>query len=106
MGFAPVHDSEGVALDNTATVETPERIRFTHHVAGPVRRGLIYGSCSSLQVFSVIGRANPLLGTLSEMLNAPKFEEVCKASDSVAARASAKAAVAKAERKVKAEVTR
>ncbi len=42
MGFAPVHDSEGVALDNTATVETPERIRFTHHVAGPVRRGLAY----------------------------------------------------------------
>ena len=73
---------------------------------GPLRRGLIYGSCASLQVFSVIGRANPLLGTLSEMLNAPKFEEVCKASDSVAASASvkaAKAAIAKAERKVKAE---
>ena len=42
------------------------------------------------------------------MLNAPKFEEVCKASDSVAASASekaARAAIAKAERKVKAEAT-
>ena len=73
---------------------------------GPVRRGLIYGSCASLQVFSVIGKANPLLGTLSEMLNAPKFDEVCKASDSSAASASAKAAIAKATRKVKAEAVR
>ena len=30
------------ALDNTTDVETPERIRFRHHVAGPVRRGLAY----------------------------------------------------------------
>lgn len=30
-------------LDNTADVETPERIRFRYHVAGPVRRGLAYG---------------------------------------------------------------
>lgn len=73
---------------------------------GPVRRGLIYGSCASLQVFSVIGKANPLLGTLSEMLNAPKFDEVCKASDSSAASAAAKAAIAKATRKVKAEAVR
>jgi uncharacterized RDD family membrane protein YckC len=37
-----VRDLQGVSLDNTATVETPERIRFTHHVAGPVRRALAY----------------------------------------------------------------
>ncbi len=32
----------GDALDNTTDVETPERIRFRHHVAGPVRRALAY----------------------------------------------------------------
>ena len=37
-----VHEVQGVSLDNTATIETPERIRFTHHVAGPVRRALAY----------------------------------------------------------------
>lgn len=37
-----VHDVQGVSLDNTATVETPERIRFSHQVAGPVRRTLAY----------------------------------------------------------------
>ena len=34
--------SEVDELDNTADVETPERIRFRYHVAGPVRRGLAY----------------------------------------------------------------
>jgi len=29
-------------LDNTTDVETPECIRFRHHAAGPVRRGLAY----------------------------------------------------------------
>lgn len=29
-------------LDNTADVETPERIRFRYHAAGPVRRALSY----------------------------------------------------------------
>jgi uncharacterized RDD family membrane protein YckC len=27
------------ALDNTMEVETPERVRFRHHIAGPTRRG-------------------------------------------------------------------
>jgi len=31
-----------MALDNDVEVETPERIRFRHTVAGPVRRGLAY----------------------------------------------------------------
>ena len=37
-----MREIEGDALDNTTDVETPERIRFRHHVAGPVRRGLAY----------------------------------------------------------------
>lgn len=37
-----MRDTAGDALDNTTDVETPERIRFRHHVAGPVRRGLAY----------------------------------------------------------------
>ncbi len=69
---------------------------------GSVRRGLIYGSCASLQVFTVIGTANPLLGTLSELLNAPRFEEVCSKQDSVAAGASARAAAARARKAAKA----
>ena len=37
-----MRDTEVEPLDNTTDVETPERIRFRHRVAGPVRRGLAY----------------------------------------------------------------
>jgi uncharacterized RDD family membrane protein YckC len=37
-----VRETAGDALDNTTDVETPERIRFRHHVAGPVRRAFAY----------------------------------------------------------------
>lgn len=42
MGSARVGDTEVEPLDDTTDVETPERIRFRHRVAGPVRRGLAY----------------------------------------------------------------
>jgi uncharacterized RDD family membrane protein YckC len=42
MGSRRVRDIEVEPLDNTTDVETPERIRFRHRVAGPVRRGLAY----------------------------------------------------------------
>jgi uncharacterized RDD family membrane protein YckC len=37
-----VRNIQAEPLDNTTDVETPECIRFRHHVAGPVRRGLAY----------------------------------------------------------------
>ena len=45
------------ALDNTTDVETPERIRFRHHVAGPVRRGLAYliDLCARVGILFVTG---------------------------------------------------
>lgn len=47
---------------------------------GPTRRGIIFGSCSSLQVFEVIGKANPVLGTLASLLNAPTAAQACPAA--------------------------
>jgi uncharacterized RDD family membrane protein YckC len=35
-------DEDGVPLDNTAEIETPEHVRFRYRVAGPVRRTLAY----------------------------------------------------------------
>jgi phospholipid/cholesterol/gamma-HCH transport system substrate-binding protein len=57
---------------------------------GPVRRGQLFSSCSSLQVFDRIGKANPVLGMLSALLNAPKPETACAGQG--AQTASAKAA--------------
>ena len=44
-------------LDNTADVETPERIRFRYQVAGPVRRGLAYGIDLALRLAILFGAA-------------------------------------------------
>jgi phospholipid/cholesterol/gamma-HCH transport system substrate-binding protein len=57
---------------------------------GPLRRGQLYSSCASLRVFQVIGKANPALGMLSELLNAPTPETACAGQG--AQTASAKAA--------------
>jgi phospholipid/cholesterol/gamma-HCH transport system substrate-binding protein len=58
---------------------------------GPIRRGQLYSSCASLQLFQVIGKANPVLGMLSDLLNAPKPDVACKGQG--AQTASAKAAL-------------
>ena len=38
---------------------------------GPIRRGLVVASCSTLGVLDQIGKAQPALGTLASLLNAP-----------------------------------
>ena len=44
---------------------------------GPLRRGLVLGSCSTLQTLRVIGTANERLGTLASLLNPPAVEQAC-----------------------------
>lgn len=55
-----MRDTEVEPLDNTTDVETPERIRFRHRVAGPVRRGVAY-----LLDLVIRGIIIALLGTLA-----------------------------------------
>lgn len=44
---------------------------------GPVRRGVVLASCSSLGVLTEIGHTNPNLQLLVDLLNAPRPAEVC-----------------------------
>jgi len=44
---------------------------------GPVRRGLVLASCSTLATLAVIGSANKALGTAADLLGTPKTSEVC-----------------------------
>ncbi|MCW2967181.1 MAG: hypothetical protein JWM71_953 [Solirubrobacteraceae bacterium] len=48
---------------------------------GPVRRGLFLTSCSTLQTLDILGGANALLGTLSDLLNRPATKSVCPQSN-------------------------
>ncbi len=65
---------------------------------GPVRRGVLFGSCVSLTIFERIGTVNPVLGTLAELLNAPKDTEICpgEPGQAAAAKKAGAAAVDKA----------
>lgn len=59
---------------------------------GPTRRGVVFGSCDSLRVYEAVGKANAILGTLVTLLNAPKYDDLCKSgSASAAAKASSSA---------------
>jgi phospholipid/cholesterol/gamma-HCH transport system substrate-binding protein len=47
---------------------------------GPIRRGLVVTSCSSLALLQNIGLASPALGTLATLLNPPPTSAVCPGS--------------------------
>ncbi|MGZ4268751.1 MAG: MlaD family protein [Solirubrobacteraceae bacterium] len=47
---------------------------------GPVRRGLVVASCTTLGVLDQIGKAQPQLGALASLLNAPATDIVCPRS--------------------------
>jgi phospholipid/cholesterol/gamma-HCH transport system substrate-binding protein len=44
----------------------------TQDAHGPIRRGLFITTCQDVPVLDQVSQANPLLGTLTEMLNLPK----------------------------------
>ena len=59
---------------------------------GPIRRGLFLLSCNSVQLLDAVAQANPQLGTLVELLNAPAQEDDLPAVDPTAAAARRRAA--------------
>jgi phospholipid/cholesterol/gamma-HCH transport system substrate-binding protein len=52
----------------------------TQDAHGPIRRGLIVFSCNTAQTLNIVAQSNPLLGTLVQLLNAPKQQEICPKS--------------------------
>jgi phospholipid/cholesterol/gamma-HCH transport system substrate-binding protein len=56
----------------------------TQDAHGPIRRGLIVLSCSSAQLLDAVSQANPQLGTLVGLLNAPSQQQICPQSSAPA----------------------
>jgi phospholipid/cholesterol/gamma-HCH transport system substrate-binding protein len=52
----------------------------TQDAHGPLRRGLIVLSCTTTQLLSAVAAANPQLGTLVQLLNAPSQAQICPTS--------------------------
>lgn len=53
----PAPDASGLLLDTRASIETPEHVLLSYHVAGPVRRGLAWGidTAARLALLMVLG---------------------------------------------------
>jgi phospholipid/cholesterol/gamma-HCH transport system substrate-binding protein len=47
---------------------------------GPIRHGVIIFSCQTAQTLETVAAANPLLGTLVNLLNGPTSDEICPKS--------------------------
>jgi phospholipid/cholesterol/gamma-HCH transport system substrate-binding protein len=52
----------------------------TQDAHGPIRRGLVVLSCSTAQLLDAVSEANPQLGTLVDLLNAPTQQQICPTS--------------------------
>jgi phospholipid/cholesterol/gamma-HCH transport system substrate-binding protein len=52
----------------------------TQDAHGPIRRGLVVLSCSTAQLLDAVAEANPQLGTLVDLLNAPSQQQICPQS--------------------------
>jgi phospholipid/cholesterol/gamma-HCH transport system substrate-binding protein len=51
---------------------------------GPIRRGLVVLSCNTAQLLESVAAANPQLGTLIDLLNAPSVQQICPTSGGTA----------------------
>ena len=54
----------------------------TQDAHGPVRRGIVLASCSTLGILNTLAdpQIQPVLATLTQLLNAPAVSQVCPAS--------------------------
>jgi phospholipid/cholesterol/gamma-HCH transport system substrate-binding protein len=52
----------------------------TQDAHGPIRHGVIIFGCQTVQTLDVVASANPLLGTLVNLLNGPRQSDICPKS--------------------------
>jgi phospholipid/cholesterol/gamma-HCH transport system substrate-binding protein len=77
LAYNPPGDEEGYLFWASWVNHAGATIFNTQDAHGPIRRGVIVTSCSSLSLLETITNLNPNLDTLFELLNAPAREEVC-----------------------------
>jgi len=58
----------------------------TQDAHGPIRRGLVVVSCSTLGILDSVVKANPQLGVLTQLLALPPRDQICPAGSSPFAR--------------------
>ena len=71
---------EGMLFWQSWVNHTGNSLFSTADAHGPIRRGLFLVSCNSAQLLDAVAQANPQLGTLVELLNAPAQQTICPTS--------------------------
>jgi phospholipid/cholesterol/gamma-HCH transport system substrate-binding protein len=76
----PGENEEGFLFWQSWVNHAGTSVFSTQDAHGPIRRGLVVFSCSTAQLLDAVASANPQLGTLVELLNAPKQADICPTS--------------------------
>jgi phospholipid/cholesterol/gamma-HCH transport system substrate-binding protein len=77
LAYNPPGDEEGYLFWASWVNHSGSTIFGTQDAHGPIRRGVIISSCSSLGLLETITAINPALNTLFTLLNAPTSKQVC-----------------------------
>jgi phospholipid/cholesterol/gamma-HCH transport system substrate-binding protein len=77
LAFNPPGSEEGYLFWTAWANHDGNSVFQTQDAHGPIRHGLFLTSCSTLSTLDQIGSANPVLGTLSDLLNRPATASVC-----------------------------
>jgi phospholipid/cholesterol/gamma-HCH transport system substrate-binding protein len=77
LAYNPPGSEEGYLFWASWVNHAGATIFGTQDAHGPVRRGLVLISCSSLDVLEQLKQTTPQLGVLIELLNAPRRSQVC-----------------------------
>jgi phospholipid/cholesterol/gamma-HCH transport system substrate-binding protein len=77
LAFNPAGAEEGFLFWVAWANHDAATVFGTQDAHGPIRRGLIITSCSSLDLLNRVVAANPALNTLFTLLNTPVFSKIC-----------------------------
>jgi phospholipid/cholesterol/gamma-HCH transport system substrate-binding protein len=94
LAYNPPGPEEGYLFWNSWLSHNGASIFSTQDANGPIRRGLVMASCSSLSLLEQVTAVNPALNTLFTLLGAPPANQVCPTTPSAKTQSkpSAKAA--------------
>jgi phospholipid/cholesterol/gamma-HCH transport system substrate-binding protein len=77
IAYNPPGNEEGFLFWQSWVNHAGNALFSTADAHGPIRRGLVVLSCSTAQLLDSVAQANPQLGTLVQLLNAPTPAQIC-----------------------------
>jgi phospholipid/cholesterol/gamma-HCH transport system substrate-binding protein len=92
LAFNPKGAEEGYLFWTSWANHDANTIFGTQDAHGPIRRGLIITSCSSLTLLTQVVASNPPLNTLFTLLGAPALAQVCPSQVPASPKSAGKAA--------------